>query len=142
MRLITGLYGMALYKYFKPCRKATFNTPLPDPEGPLSEEMDTETIKELNKEVAALVNSGTMGKRFSYLKVMAEQEATIRKYAAEHGIINAIRHFVAEFRHLRKAQSTGGRRRTWQNYNHNEGLTKTSQLRSYQLKDRPSFNAW
>jgi len=36
--------------------------PLPDPKGPLSKEMDTETIKELNNEVIALVNSGTMGK--------------------------------------------------------------------------------
>ena len=36
--------------------------PLPDPEGPLSEEMNTETIKELNKEVLSLINSGTMGK--------------------------------------------------------------------------------
>ena len=53
---------MVLYKYFIPCRKATFNMPLPDPEGPLSEEMNTETIKELNKEVLALINSGTMGK--------------------------------------------------------------------------------
>ena len=54
--------NMVLYKYFIPCRKATFNMPLPDPEGPLSEEMNTETIKELNKEVLALINSGTMGK--------------------------------------------------------------------------------
>ena len=59
--------------------------------------MDTETIKELNKEVIALVNSNTMGKRSPYLKVMAEQKATIGKYAAEHGIITAICHFVAEF---------------------------------------------
>ena len=93
----TSCLNMALYKYFKPRRKATFNMPLPDPEGPLSEEMDTETIKESNKEVVALINSGTMGKRSPYLKVTAEQKATIEKYAAEHGIINAIRRFVAEF---------------------------------------------
>ena len=37
--------------------------PLPDPGGPLSKEMDIGTIKELNKEVELLVNSGTMGKR-------------------------------------------------------------------------------
>ena len=54
---------MALYKYFKPYRKATSSMPLPDPDGPLSKEVDTETIKELNKEVGTLVNSGTMGKR-------------------------------------------------------------------------------
>ena len=94
---MTSCLNMALYKHFKPCRKATFNMPLPDLEGPLLEEMDTETIKELNKEVVAVVNSGTMGKRSPYLKVTTEQKATIGKYAAEHGIINAIRHFVVEF---------------------------------------------
>ena len=127
---------MVLHKYFKPCGKATFNMPLPDPEGPLSEEMNSETIKELNKEVVALVNSGTMGKRSPYLKVTTEQKATIGKYAAEHGIINAIHHFVAEFPKgaLKKALSVGGRRRTWQNYNHDEGLAKTCQLWSYLLK--------
>ena len=46
--------------------------PLPDPNGPLSKEVDTETIKELNKEVETLVNFGTMGKRSTYLKVTAE----------------------------------------------------------------------
>jgi len=54
---------MALYKYFKPCGKASCNMPLPDPGGPLSKEMDIGTIKELNKEVESLVNSGTIGKR-------------------------------------------------------------------------------
>jgi len=59
---------MALYKYFKPCRKASCNMPLPDPEGPLSKEIDIGTIKELNKEVESLVNSGTMGKRSPYFQ--------------------------------------------------------------------------
>lgn len=88
---------MALYKYFKPCRKVTFNMPFPDPEGPLSEEMDTETVKELSKDVVALINSSTMGKRSPYLKVTVEQKTTIGKYAAEHSIINVMRHFVAKF---------------------------------------------
>ena len=73
---------MALYKYFKPCRKATSSMPLPDPDGLLSKEVNTETIKELNKEVGTLVNSGTtIGKRSTYLKVTAEQKAAIGKYA-------------------------------------------------------------
>ena len=82
--------NMALYKYFKPYRKATSSMPLPNPDGPLSKEVDTETIKELNKEVRTLVNSGTMGKQSTYLKVVAEQKETMGKYAAKHGIINAI----------------------------------------------------
>ena len=71
--------------------------PLPDPQGSLSREMDSGTIKELNKEVESLVNSGTMGKRSPYLKVMAQQKAIIGKYAAEYDIVNAIRHFVPDF---------------------------------------------
>ena len=73
-------FKMVLCKYFKPCGKASCNMPLPDPEGPLSKEMDIGTIKELNKEVESLVNSGTMGKRSLYLKVTAKQKATIGKY--------------------------------------------------------------
>ena len=38
-----------------------------------------------------------MGKQSTYLKVTAEQKATMGKYTAEHGIINAIRHFTAKF---------------------------------------------
>ena len=89
--------NMALYKYFKSFRKATSSMPLPDPNSLLSKEVDTETIKELNKEIGTLVNSGTMGKRSTYLKMRAEQKATMGKYAAEHGIINAIQHFTGEF---------------------------------------------
>ena len=59
--------ALGLYKYYKPCRKTSSNMLLPDPQGPLSKEMDSGTIKELNKEVESLVNSGTMGKRSPYL---------------------------------------------------------------------------
>ena len=68
--------------------------------------MNTGIIKELNKEVESLVNSGTMGKRSPYLKVMAEQRATIRKYASEHSIVNAIHHFVPDFREGALKEST------------------------------------
>ena len=72
--------------------------PLPDTNSPQSKEVDTETIKELKKEVGTVVNSGTMGKRSTYvLRVTAKQKATMGKYATKHGIINAIRHFTAEF---------------------------------------------
>lgn len=62
---------MVLYKYFKLCRKVTCNMLLPDPKGPLSKAIDSETIKELNNEVTALVNSSTIDKRSPYLKVTA-----------------------------------------------------------------------
>ena len=77
----------------------------------------------MNKEVESLVNSGTMGKRSSYLKVMAEQRATIGKYISEYGIINAIHHFVPNFPEgaLKEAQSMGGREHTCLKYNLDEG---------------------
>ena len=64
--------------------------PLSDSQGRLSKEINSATIKELNKEVESLVNSATMCKRSPYLKVMAEQNETLGKYANEHGIFNAI----------------------------------------------------
>ena len=45
----TMCLNMALYKFFEPYREATFSMPLPDPNVLLSKEVDTETIKELNK---------------------------------------------------------------------------------------------
>ena len=38
---------MALYKYFRPCKKATSSMSLPDPDGPLSKEVDTETTRQM-----------------------------------------------------------------------------------------------
>ena len=92
---------MALLSYFKfkdkKAREKVSGMPLPDSQGQLSKEINSATIKELNKEVESLVNSRAMGKRLPYLKVTAEQKATLGKYAAEHGIINAIRHFSPDF---------------------------------------------
>ena len=112
-------FGMALLSYFKfkdkKARDKVSDMPLSDPQGQLSKEINSATIKELNKEVESLVNSRAMGKRsrLPYLKVTAEQKATLGKYAAEHGIINAIRHFHLIFLkvHLRKARSVGGKKR-------------------------------
>ena len=125
-----------LYKYFKPCRKVTCNMPLPNPEGPLSKEIDTETIKELNKEVEALVNSGRMGKRSPYLKVTAEQRATIGKYASEHDIINAIRHFLPDFPEgaLKESTVRGWKKAYLSEIQSRRRLAKTYQLPNYQLK--------
>ena len=90
-------FKMALLNHFKFKEKNAIGRPLPDPQGQLSKEINSATIKELNKEVESVVNSGAMCKRSSYLKVTAEQKATLGKYAAEHGIVNAMCHFSPDF---------------------------------------------
>ena len=58
--------------------------------------MDSAAIKEVNKEVTAVIAS-TGGKRKRYLKLTDEQRATIGHYAAEHGIAKVIHHFIGDF---------------------------------------------
>ena len=87
---------MALYKYFKPCKKDACDIRLPDPSGSLSNKLDSGLIEEANKEVSQLVMS-TGGKRSPYLKITPQQKATIAKYTAEHGIVNAVRCFKKDF---------------------------------------------
>ena len=50
---------MALYKYFKPCKKESCNIVLPNPSGSLSKELDSAVlvIEEANKEASQLVKS-------------------------------------------------------------------------------------
>ena len=87
---------MALYKFFKSCKKDACDMPLPSPSGSLNKQLDSAVIEEANKEVSKLITSAG-GKRSPYLKVTPYQKATIAKYAAEHGIVNSIRHFKKDF---------------------------------------------
>ena len=90
--------GPELLKYFEPCRKNTREILLPDPTGPLSYKVDSTAIEEAYAEVTAALASASAGsKRAPYLKLTPEQKAIIGKYAAEHGIINAIRRFQGNF---------------------------------------------
>ena len=88
--------GPGLLKFFKPCRKNSCDLPLPDPNGVLKEKVDSSAIEEANKEVSNVITDSG-GKRNPYLKLTPEQKATIGKYAAENGIVSAIRHFKGEF---------------------------------------------
>lgn len=83
---------MALLKYFK-----VKKSPLPDPEGPLSERVSTECIKGANDEVSLILNGDQPNKRSPYLKATPEQKAVIGRYAAENGIVNSIRRFQKDF---------------------------------------------
>ena len=88
--------GPGLLRYFKLCRKDSCQISLPNPTGPLSEKVDSAAIEKGNKEVSAVIAS-TGGKRQPYLKLTDEQRATIWRYAAEHGTVNAIRRFKGDF---------------------------------------------
>jgi len=68
---------------------------LPNPNGSLSEKVNSSAIKEANKEVTAIVTN-TGGKKKSYVKLTPEQKAMIGRYAAENGVVNIIDHFKRE----------------------------------------------
>ena len=84
--------GPALLRYFKLCRKDSCQKSLPNPNGPLSEKVDSAAIEEANKEVTTVI-AGTGGKRQPYLQLADEQRANIGRYAAEYSTVNAISHF-------------------------------------------------
>ena len=79
---------MALLRYFK-LKKST----LSDPEGPLSARISSDCIRETNKEVSSALKE----KRSPYIKVTQDQKAVVGKYAADHGVINAIRRYQPDF---------------------------------------------
>ena len=81
---------MALLKYFKVEKRGP---PLPDPCGSLNQQLSSSVIEEANKEVTAVLSA----KRHPYLKISPEQKAIIARYAANHGIVKAIRQFSKDF---------------------------------------------
>ena len=78
--------NMALLKYLKVEKRGL---PLPDPCGSLNQQLSSTAIEEANKEVTAVLFADP-AKRQSYLKISSEQKAFIARYAANHGIVNAI----------------------------------------------------
>ena len=86
---------MALLKYLKP-KKQMGEELLQDPEGSLSEHLNSEAIREANQEVK-LVLSKESSKRLPYLRATGKQKAIVAKYAAENGIFKSIRHFQKNF---------------------------------------------
>ena len=79
---------MVLLKYFK---VEKCGLPLPDPSGPLNQELHSTAIEEANKEVTEVLCNST--KHQPYLKILSEQKTIVARYAANHGIVNAIRKF-------------------------------------------------
>ena len=86
---------IALFKYgFKRLRE---DLVLPDPHWELSKVLFTSTIEEANKEVKDVLVREKGSRRLPYLKATPEKKAIIGKYAAEHGVVNAIRRYEKDF---------------------------------------------
>lgn len=112
---------MAMFKYFT--KKALPST-LPHPNGPLAEVIPSTSIDAANKEVQAIIESATrqenLGeesgpegkdtKRGPYVKFSQQAKITVAKYATEHGVAAALRHFVKRFPELKESSI-----RTWRN---------------------------
>lgn len=98
---------MSLHRYFKVSSK------LPDPNGPLSQVVPSETIKAANKSISETVeNTGTKRSRGTYQKFTAVQQAQVAKYAVENGNQAAIR--VKNFQlRLRRTHLARGNQNIW-----------------------------
>ena len=80
---------MSILKYFK--RTST----LPDPKGPLSEEIPTISIIETNKEVKKVIDHPpNKRKGMTYIKVTPEVKAKIAKFAVKNGNCAAARKYI------------------------------------------------
>ena len=84
---------MALLKYFKIEKRGL---PLPNPSGSVNQQLSSTAIEEANKEVTAVLCADP-AKRQPHLKISPEQKAIIARYAANHGIVNAISSFRKSF---------------------------------------------
>ena len=90
---------MALFDYgFKRLSCPSDPRPvLPSPLGSLNKLVPSTSIVEANKEVSERIVKCKDGKKASYLKVTPEMKAKVGKYAAENGIVSAIRKFSQQF---------------------------------------------
>ena len=77
---------------------------LPNPNGPLSNHMQSETISSTNREVSGLVHQDTGQNRKSvkttrgpYATFTADEKAVIAKRAAEFGVTNTLWYFQKKF---------------------------------------------
>lgn len=100
--------GMLL-KYFKVGKRGP---PLPNSSGSLNQQLSSSAIEETNKEVTAVLCDPP--KHQPYLKISPEQKAIIARYAANNGIVKAIRQFSKDFPEKSLKESTiRGRKKTY-----------------------------
>ena len=66
---------------------------LPDPEGPLSKDLKSETIRLVNQKVKPEIDKAQRGERGPYDKLTSSQKTVIGKRATQHRVTATIRHF-------------------------------------------------
>ena len=90
---------MSILKYFKRKHKVSAESALPDPFGPLSEEVPAGTIIEANNEVLkTITNQSTPKKKGPYIKVTLQCKAKIAKYTLEQANCAAARKYSGELK--------------------------------------------
>ena len=82
----------SILDYFQ---KSTVKPALPDPKGPLSEEVHSSLISAANKDVLDILEKpvASKKKKGSYIKITPEEKAKIARYAIENGNCAAARKF-------------------------------------------------
>ena len=89
---------MALYKYFKPisksCKKCD-ELELPDPKDSFCSEIPSDVVVKINSTAKKYVHAASHAtpSRGPYLKVSSSEKAVVCRYASEHGVARACRHF-------------------------------------------------
>ena len=101
-----NITAMALYRYFK----ASQDTKLPDPRGPLSKEVPSTAIAAANNEVKHVVELQRGKTRGTYTKFTPEQKAEVGKRAAEHGVAATVCYYKKWFPGIKESSV-----RTWKN---------------------------
>ena len=81
----------SILDYFQ---KSTVKSALPDPKGPLAEEVHSSLIAAANKDVLDILEKPVASKKKgSYIKITPEEKAKIARYAIENGNCAAARKF-------------------------------------------------
>ena len=86
---------MALFRYFK---REKNNLPNPH----LAQSVPSTSIAAANSEVCSVIESQNNKKRGQYAKYTPEQKTMIRKRAAEHGVVAAVRYYIRDFSNLKE----------------------------------------
>ena len=111
---------MVLLKYFKPIKLPMTST-LPLPSGPLSKVMPSSSTEAANEEVKSILKSSENDamsttaltvamKTGLYVKFSQQAKVSVVKYASEHGVTAALRHYIKKFPELKESTV-----RTWRN---------------------------
>ena len=85
--------SVGILRYFKKSAASD----LPDPHGPLSKELQPQTIRAVNEKIKPDLEKTSRGERGPYLKLTPSQRALIGKRAAENGVTATIRRFSGKY---------------------------------------------